>query len=539
MIVDDEKWIRRGLVQSIEWDRFGLKLVGEAGDGQEAYDMSLAARPDLLFLDMRMPGLDGKQLLSMLERDLPETLTVVVSGYSDFEYTIEAIRHKAFDYVLKPVKKDELTAVLEKAVAELERREAERRQASDGGDWLNRHFLGERVQPGAAAAAAGKEPYFPSGWKKGEYAVMVGSPDGSRDEGPEPARFQAALREQLDRSRPFLFGGDWLFEVTHAPGDVRETVIALCAPQLGKEELRQLHKSMQAALRQAAGGETAGGQGGGASCAGISFGVSRTKRDPLKLAEAYQEASGALRNKALGDTGAMLFAAETGAAPIGAYPQEQENALLLALQAGNREVAAHQFERWLAAFCSVSTMVGQLQRNAAALVHVIGKQLMARGAKMEEVCGKSPAAYAGLIAHLSDIGSVRTLFEEELMPAVLNYSKRSVEKMSEVIVAELRKLVEAQYNQQLSLHQIAGHHYMNPDYVGRLFKKATGKNFVDYVADVRIAKAKELMRMSAYKNYEIAQLVGYEDYRYFSQIFKKKIGMTIGEYRGRHGSADK
>jgi YesN/AraC family two-component response regulator len=537
MIVDDEKWIRRGLVQSIEWDRFGLKLVGEAADGQEAYDMSLAAKPDLLFLDMRMPGLDGKQLLSLLERDLPETLTVVVSGYSDFEYTKEAIRHKAFDYVLKPVKKGELTVVLEKAVAELDRREAQRHRASDGGDWLSRHFLREGAQPGAAATA-GKEPYLPSGWRKGEYAVIVGLPDGSREEGPEPARLQAALREQLGRSRPFLFGGDWLFEVTHAPGDVREKVIALCVPQLGQLEPRQLHKTLQEAVRQAAGVDAAGGQGGG-SASGFSFGVSRTMRDPLKLAEAYREACDALRSKALGDTGAVLFAAETGTAPTGAYPQEQENALLLALQAGNPEVAEHQLERWLAAFCSESTMVGQLQRNASALVHAIGKQLMARGARMEEVCGKSPAAYADMITHLGDIGSVRTLFEAELLPAVLNYSKRSAEKMSEVIVAELRKLVEGQYNQQLSLHQIAGHHYMNPDYVGRLFKKATGKNFVDYVADVRIAKAKELMHMSDYKNYEIAQLVGYEDYRYFSQIFKKKIGMTIGEYRSRLGGADK
>ncbi|MBW7456417.1 response regulator, partial [Paenibacillus sepulcri] len=68
MVVDDERWIRRGLIQSIPWERLGLELAGEAGDGEDAYQMALELAPDLLFLDMRMPGLDGKELLGMLSR---------------------------------------------------------------------------------------------------------------------------------------------------------------------------------------------------------------------------------------------------------------------------------------------------------------------------------------------------------------------------------------------------------------------------------------------------------------------------------------
>lgn len=72
---------------------------------------------------------------------------------------------------------------------------------------------------------------------------------------------------------------------------------------------------------------------------------------------------------------------------------------------------------------------------------------------------------------------------------------------------------------------------MHPDYLSRLFKKETGKNFVDYLTDHRIERAKALIVTSDLKNYEIADHVGYDDYRYFSQVFKKKTGMTIGEYR--------
>lgn len=144
MIVDDEKWIRRGLIQSISWNEWGLELVGEASDGAEGYEMALIKKPDLLFLDMRMPGLDGKQLLAMLSQEVPDLLTIVISGYSDFEYTKEAIRHKAFDYLLKPVKKDELAAVVEKALLELDRREAEKLKTSrvQGEDWLRQLLQG-------------------------------------------------------------------------------------------------------------------------------------------------------------------------------------------------------------------------------------------------------------------------------------------------------------------------------------------------------------------------------------------------------------
>src|SRR5688572_9234976 len=107
LIVDDEKWVRKGLIQSIAWDRFGLELAGEAADGREGYELARRIRPDILFLDMRMPGVDGKELIGMLNRDMPGMITIVVSGYSDFEYTKEAIRNKAFEYLLKPVKKDE------------------------------------------------------------------------------------------------------------------------------------------------------------------------------------------------------------------------------------------------------------------------------------------------------------------------------------------------------------------------------------------------------------------------------------------------
>lgn len=190
-----------------------------------------------------------------------------------------------------------------------------------------------------------------------------------------------------------------------------------------------------------------------------------------------------------------------------------------------------EFERLFAAFAADCMTVEHLQWSATLLIHAIEKQLQGKEARLEEICGKKALVFTEMIQYRNDAASVKKIFTDVLLPAVLSYYSHSGEKQGEKIVGELQKWIETNYDQQLSLNQIAGSHYMNPDYLSRIFKKTTGKNFVDYLTDIRIHKAKEMMSKSKYKNYEIAQKVGYEDYRYFSQIFKRKIGMTIGEYR--------
>ncbi|MBP1965231.1 response regulator transcription factor [Paenibacillus aceris] len=517
IIVDDEKWIRRGLIQSISWNEWGLELTGEASDGGEGYEMALDKKPDLLFLDMRMPGLDGKQLLGMLSQELPDLLTIVISGYSDFEYTKEAIRHKAFDYLLKPVKKEELAAVVEKALQELDRREAEKRKASrvQGEDWLRQLLL---------HAEEGEEAFVPSNWQAGEYTLLLGRSDTFHEQF-DFARLLPAIHEQLNRMKPFLFGGRWEYEVTILQESSKEIIIALCGARLELKDFSRLHASVQTALKQA-------------GSVSFSFGMSTGKLEAAKLGEAYSEARKALSGKPLAAVNTLLFAEKNAGHLSGNYPQDKENAFLWVLQSGNKQAVEQEFERLFAAFVSDSTTVGHLQWCADLLLHAVEKQLQAKDVRLEEICGKSTLAYSELIHQRNDADAMKKIFKDDLLPAVLCFYSHSGEKQGEKVVGELKKWMESNYDQSLSLHQIASSYYLNPDYLSRIFKKMTGKNFVDYLTDIRMHKAKELMNKSKYKNYEVAQKVGYEDYRYFSQIFKRKVGMTIGEYRKDIGQAD-
>ena len=517
IIVDDEIWIRRGLIQSIPWERFGLKLVGEAGDGEEAYKVALAEKPDLLFLDMRMPGLDGKQLLGMLHRDLPDLLTIVVSGYSDFEYTREAVRQKAFDYLLKPVKKDELVSVLERAVAKIDQQETKKRtrHLDSKEDWLQRVLYHAVIDVDAFESEEAIPP--PEGWSFGETYVMVGQRDTFRD-GYESNKLVHQLRELLTCNQPFLFGGDWDFIITTTLDANWEFVIAVVGRRLQLVEMNKLSQIIQRLLKQLEIGS-------------YSLGISLKKEDAHYLRRAYLEAGQALKKKRLGASGTVLWSDNDMSKQRVNYPQEKENAFLRSLQMGNKEGAQQESDMLFAAISENSMTVDHLQRSAFLLVHSIEKQLRGTENRLEEVCGKNPQMYTEMIQHRNDAAAVKRIFDEEIVPAVLAYYKRSREKQGKKIVRMIQNMIENNYDQPLSLHQIAESHYMNTDYVSRLFKKTTGHNFVDYMTDFRINKSKELMKLSTYKNYEIAQMVGYEDYRYFSQIFKKKTGMTIGKYR--------
>ncbi|WP_256762391.1 response regulator [Cohnella sp. WQ 127256] len=120
MIVDDEPWSRKVIKQLGEWDMLQLTIVGEAEDGLESLRMIDELSPDIVVTDMRMPGIDGVDLLKALKEQHPFLKIIVMSGYDDFVYLKQAIHSQAKDYLLKPVDPDELNAALAQCVRELQ-----------------------------------------------------------------------------------------------------------------------------------------------------------------------------------------------------------------------------------------------------------------------------------------------------------------------------------------------------------------------------------------------------------------------------------
>ena len=114
LIVDDEPFIRQGLILLIDWNSLGFQVCGQASNGVQALECIRTMRPDLVISDIKMPEMDGMQLAKIIyEQYGGEMKMVLLSGFYEFEYAKQAIKYQVNDYILKPIVKDELLQVLE------------------------------------------------------------------------------------------------------------------------------------------------------------------------------------------------------------------------------------------------------------------------------------------------------------------------------------------------------------------------------------------------------------------------------------------
>ncbi len=123
VIVDDEDTIVTGLTRLLPWQKYGVEVAGSADNGQAALKVIQQEKPDILFTDIRMPGMDGLALIAALRSEFPEMQITILSGYPDFEYAQKAIRLGVSNYILKPSKMSELEAALGQMVERLAKNE--------------------------------------------------------------------------------------------------------------------------------------------------------------------------------------------------------------------------------------------------------------------------------------------------------------------------------------------------------------------------------------------------------------------------------
>ena len=133
LIADDERVIREMIHDLIDWNSLGIEVVGLCKNGIEAYDMVLDEYPDIVLTDIKMPGLSGLELIQKVSELNQNIQFIILSGYGEFEYAKEALRMGAFDYLLKPVEEEGLTAILERyiEIREKKRKETDTEEEMD------------------------------------------------------------------------------------------------------------------------------------------------------------------------------------------------------------------------------------------------------------------------------------------------------------------------------------------------------------------------------------------------------------------------
>lgn len=535
VIADDEPIIRDGLQNSFPWHEYGIEIVGTAPDGQAAFHLCRQMRPDILFTDIRMPLMDGLELIQQVREESPDIKFIIISGMQDFAYAKTAIELNVEGYVLKPVKLPELREIVQRTVKniELERsRESTiqrfRENLIADMPLLREHFLRQLLFSSTLdkQTAPEKFRYFSLPFSAADKCqVCVLQIDN--------------YAETLSR----LFNDDHLLLNYGVLNIINELVAANCKGIaflntdneyvliLGRSEgpvdaIEALMAHVLSSLTQYFKIQ-------------VSVGIGGESPDALTLLRSYQEAKTALEQRFfMGDQSVVYYrdvADIYGYQPESPVDTEKLNRLygdlVHNLKTGNVPGAEGTIGGMFTVLRQSPTLDSQYTyAYSTELICNISRWVNEFGEHIES------GGRGDTLTVLKEMQQCKTAMELEhcvndvCIGIARAFQKRRQGK-AEGVVATIRQIAETRYQEPLSIPLVAESVYLTPNYVSAVFKQETGKTFGEYLASVRMEKAKELLREPDIKVQDVAQLVGFENAAYFSTVFKKQIGMTPQEYR--------
>ena len=499
LIVDDEEIVCRGMAQFVKWEKCGFEVAGIAASVDEALRMLEKMSIDVVFTDIRMPEKSGIDLLKEVQENYPDIQTVVLSGYSDFDYAKDAIRYGAMEYLTKPVNLGEVEELLERLAKNLERRHKEARIHTY-------HMEGLLLSIARGYADAEIEKYnLPKleTW----YGISVFMTEKSLDE-ENVAKEKQAMQKRISAVIPDAILLD-------------SSVYGLFAIVPVKEEAEFTY--FVSILEQVCCAD---------SC--WAMGISKEKRGIARLAESFKETEQAMRYLMADTRKKVIFYQniEKLFSEKSSQIQEILTEFLCRLHGGeDKKQVVRWLEQVLTTMESTERMsVLEFQTVCIRFLIEVNGHLQNTELEKEDLHDRLNEVLQQLLCCENSQDVLRWMFSyldwmtEELVQS-------STQKLSGGGIAEIQNFIRQHYSENISLNMLAEQFYMHPNYLSRLFKEKTGENFVEYLMEVRMQKVKELLKDSDCKIIEICGMVGYDNPRSFSKAFKHYTGLTPREYR--------
>jgi len=520
LMVDDEEIIRRGFETRIDWGAHGFEFLPPCKDGREALAAVEALDPDVVMTDICMPHADGIALAAWIAGNRPDIIVVVLSGYDEFGYAQAAIRHRVFDYVLKPVSAKDLSALLLRIRGKLdaEERAAPGEAALPGseraGDLLRERNLldwlsGALPAPSPAAFAA-LYGFDPSGLSCS--ALLVDGGEGRPRAVPasEPVAFLTsflgAARHALAFSPAEGKAGALLFDV-----DARSVTRA------GEAVARSLLSA--------------------AGKAAFGVGLGRAYLDWVDAPRAWDEACASLAYRLLRPAGEPLRYQGAGeeARDVADSLHALEERLRLAVRSGDAGESTTLAGEWIAlldvAAFSPQRLRHEVQSAFSRLLDDLVEHGFFSGPGEGTGGGESKDAWYLRTSRLDSREGVLAAIDDLVGLAASSLEWRIV-RNPEWKVLDFKELVSRRFAERdFSIAVAAARLGISESWLSKLLRRYLDNSFVDYLAAFRVERAKELLRSSDMMTYEVAEAVGVPDSRYFSGIFKRHAGMTPTEFR--------
>ncbi|MFC5448211.1 response regulator transcription factor [Paenibacillus aestuarii] len=530
LIIDDEDPARRAIRALGAWDQWGFTTIIEAWNGQMGLDLLAEHRPELVFVDMRMPLLSGVEFLEKARELVPEAKYIVISGYNDFQYTHSAIQAGALDYLLKPIKKQELNTALQKVADKLahEREHFNRMREEMIFQNISSPLLKEKIftsiieQNGRfhqmKELASLIEPAAGGNFYYAIVMMVLNMSDicGTKFAGDLPACYFALsnaineLLEPLGKAFSFKSGRD-----------DQEMVIVLTANQpLAVQTARNELQLVIRRLRETFGVEAMAAMGS----------------EPITLSgldAAYQSAKTLMLQADLlrhEDVQVKASPSDTHAERPSVW--KHKDLLIHALETGSAIYAENViYEMFSALKSSGSFTIDDLLKTESEL-RLIGEQIVSHPGRFfdfGEHGDKFDRLFAYPVMSFDVFVKLTTTWLMELFQAEWAHRKPK----DKVNIEQIKSYIDTNYYEDLSIAFFTEKYYLSKEHLTRLFKQKYGYGLYEYILKVRMERAKELLADSQLKIQLVCEKVGYNDSNYFSKAFKKYVGVSPQDYRSR------
>lgn len=524
MIVDDEERARVGIRTLIDWVNHGITIVSEARDGAEALERMKQNHVDILLTDIRMPEMDGLALIERVTSEYPHMKCVIMSGHDEFAYAKKALAIGASEYLLKPSRRQEIldTVLKLKSVIEEERKQERTLEQLDSGFRESFPLLKEKTL--SRLVMTDNPPYdrllsnllihgfeFPHLF----FGIVVLQIDNfhlmQRKYGNEDIElYKFGLKNIAEETMMGVF-------LCAAFEHQDDTILIFNAEEwTGTEGLiphvEKVQHNIKKYLRFS-----------------VSVGIGSFDKDITHLRTSYLEAVRALDMKYFIGTEQIVDYKETvDDNPVyTSYPLSQEKAILQAVLIGDSETILTTLKAFNEALKPASTSKEHVLKSTLALVFALYRFCIEKNINTNEVFGQNLAELTHIVEHSS-----MDYIMQALSDILLRVSEQlNIKKNNNKLFQSVLEYIRQNYYKDINRETVAREVFITPGYLSLLFKQELKTNFLEYLHKIRIDHACERLNNRSQKLSDIAHEVGYNDEKYFFQVFKKYTGMTPSQYR--------
>lgn len=520
LIVDDKAIVLDGLRRALDWSAYNLQIVGTASDGQRGVELARSLKPNLIITDVKMPLLNGIDMIKKIRSFDSQVHFIILSGYDDFELAKKAFQYGAIDYLIKPVDLRQLTETLVKINDKLNSQQLEQKKQQLQTSKLKKSqgiivktVLSELMKGNCSSVEEANAKLQLADVRLEERPCAVLLLRSPLPLGETPKLYAAIARIEAFLETKHLGYSVKMEEDAHvflvADEGLNELWLSILLEYFQLKFLPECEKS--------------------------TIGVGNIYRNPRRIKYSYLEAERAARYEYLNDQPVVYYSAlqdKIRALGEAEYPVSLAERLMQGLKLGDRESVQAALRQYFARIHSGEIEIASLKNRMIEMLIVIKKELWEIHVNLADIFPDDFEVIYGLQdkRNFSEIESAVQQFFE----TVLQFLERTASRDGKQVVQEVLRYIDEHFTSpDISIGMIADQICLTPNYVSALVKQVTGENFSDIVVKKRIERAKELLFDVTLKTYEVAEKVGYANANYFSSSFRKLVGITPVEFRNR------